>query len=220
MDDNQTLNIEVYSDVICPWCYIGKRRFEAALAARPQLNVALTWKPFQLNPDMPQDGMDRQEYLETKFGGPENAKRTYAPIVDAGAGAGIEFNFEGIKRTPNTINAHRLIDFAASQSSDQEAIVQALFDAYFIRGEDIGDLDVLAACAATAGLDQESVRTYLESDDDRHKIAAQDVSARQLGIQGVPFFVLNGKYAVSGAQTPDAFVRMFDQLVEEMAAAD
>ena len=209
------VQIEVYSDTICPWCFIGKRRFEKALVERPDVEVELTWMPFQLNPDMPPDGMDRHEYLSRKFGGGERAKDVYAPIEVAGAEEGIEFQFDAMERTPNTLHSHRLIHYAQGQSQGQDAVVEALFESYFSRGENIGDIDVLVACAATAGLDPSAARDYLESESDMPRVREQDVMARQMGIQGVPFFVIARKYAVSGAQSPDVFVQVFDTLLEE-----
>lgn len=215
MNEMTALQIEVYSDTICPWCFIGKRRFEKSLVERPDVDVELAWMPFQLNPDMPPDGMDRQEYLSLKFGGAERAKDVYAPVEAAGAEEGIEFQFNAMQRTPNTLHSHRLIHYAGSQPSGQDAVVEALFESYFSRGENIGDIDVLVDCAAAAGLDPSAARDYLESESDMPKVREQDVMARQMGIQGVPFFVIARKYAVSGAQSPDVFVQVFDTLLEE-----
>ena len=218
MNEMGRLQIEVYSDTICPWCFIGKRRFEKALIERAEVDFELTWMPFQLNPDMPPEGMDRGEYLSLKFGGAERAQDIYTPIEEAGAHEGIEFQFKAMQRTPNTLGSHRLIHYARDQTQGQDAVVEALFAAYFSRGENIGDVDVLVDCAAAAGMEPSTVREYLESETDIPQIQAQDAMARQMGIQGVPFFVFARKYAVSGAQSPEVFVNVFDTLREEATA--
>ena len=219
MNDTQPVRIEIYSDTICPWCFIGKRRFETALELRPEVEVQVTWMPFQLNPDMPAGGMDRQDYLERKFGGAAGARQVYAPIEEVGHEEGIAFAFEEMLTTPNTLDSHRLIHYAKSQPSGQDSVVEALFESYFVRGENIGDLDVLTQSAVQAGIDADEARAFLESDTERDQIASQDSMARSMGIQGVPFFVFERKYAVSGAQPPEVIAGVFDTVVEEAAAA-
>lgn len=218
MDQPTALRIEIFSDTICPWCFIGKRRFERALAHRRAPEVEIVWLPFQLNPDMEAGGMERQRYLEQKFGGAVGAKRVYDPIEVAGSEEGIDFRFDAIDRTPSTLDSHRLIHYARNEPSVQDAVVEALFASYFLRGEDIGDPDVLVFCAVEAGLDGDAVRAYLGSEADTHTVRELDVQARQLGIQGVPFFVIDRRYAVSGAQAPENFVKAFDVLGEEARA--
>jgi len=214
------MRIDIFSDTICPWCYIGKKRFEKALAQRTDLELDIHWRAFQLNPDMPEEGMDRKQYVETKFGGPERARDVYSRVADAGSEEDIPFDFAAIRRTPNTIASHRLIRYADDQPGGQDALVDALFQAYFIRGENIGDIDVLVAAAEEANLDPQAVREFLESDEHDHAVRAEDVRARQLGIQGVPFFVIDNKYGISGAQSPEAFLQAFSQaLADEEAAA-
>ena len=203
------MHLDIYSDTICPWCFIGKRRLERALAERPEPGMMVTWKAFQLNPDMPGEGMDRRRYLELKFGGPDNAKRIYDRVREAGREEGIAFVFDDISRTPNTIASHRLIRFA-SRRTKTDAAVSALFDAYFLRGEDIGDSDVLVAVAAAAALDEAEARSYLESGEDAESIRSEDAHARKVGIQGVPTFVLDNKYVLSGAHPPEVLHRFFD----------
>lgn len=214
MQDTRPIQIEVYSDTICPWCFIGKRRFEKALLERTQVQFDLTWMPFQLNPDMPPQGMGRQDYLALKFGDAQRAQDIYAPIEQAGLDEGIEFRFNAMQRTPNTLGSHQLIHFARRHALGQDQVVEGLFDAYFSRGEDIGDIDVLVDCAESAGMDGPSARQYLESGTDQTKVHAEDAMARQMGIQGVPYFVFNRKYAVSGAQSPAVFLKVFDTLCE------
>ena len=203
------MHLDIYSDTICPWCFIGKRRLERALAERPEPGMAVAWRTFQLNPDMPGEGMDRRRYLELKFGGPDNAKRIYDRVREAGREEGIAFVFDDISRTPNTIASHRLIRFA-SQRMKTDAAVSALFDAYFLRGEDIGDSEVLIAAAVAAGLDEAEARSYLESGEDAESIRSEDAHARKVGIQGVPTFILDNKYVLSGAHPPEVLHRFFD----------
>ena len=167
------MQIDIISDTICPWCFIGKRRFERALSMRPQSTLEIRWLPFQLNPTMPSDGMDRRQYLAAKFGGAERAERQYDRLRETGREEGIDFAFENIKSTPNTINSHRLIYFAQN-TGKQEAIVEALFQAYFLDGEDLGDIDVLTKIATAAGLDRAAVARYLVSDQDRSNVVKLD----------------------------------------------
>ncbi len=213
----QRITVDIVSDAICPWCFIGKRRFERALADAPAgLEVAIAWRPFQLNPDMPPEGADRQSYLAAKFGGEARAEKIYQNVTDVGRGAGIAFNFGGIPRTPNTINAHRLIAHAGA-AGKQDAVVERLFQAYFTEGKDIGDTATLARIAAAAGMDEAETRAYLDSDADVERIENEDAMARRMGIQGVPCFIFNGKYAVSGAQEPAVFKEVFATLMREAA---
>lgn len=208
------IEIDIVSDVICPWCLIGKRRLEAALALRPDSVGTVRWRPFQLNPDMPREGMERARYVETKFGGPEGAKRVYDRIRAAGAGDGIDFRFESIVRTPNTVDAHRLIRWSA-EADRQDAVVEALFRAYFTEGRDIGDRTTLAVIAGEAGLDSEAAATMLASDAGEAEIAAETESAYRSGVSGVPCFILDGKYAVSGAQPAEVLADAFDRVLAE-----
>lgn len=204
------MRIDIVSDAICPWCYIGKRRFEKALAQLPPGEISIGWRPFQLNPDMPREGMDRAEYLRLKFGDRGGGK-TYDTVIEAGRGEGIAFDFPAIKRTPNTLEAHRLIRYA-DRDGKQDAVVEALFQAYFTQGMNIGDPATLVAIAAAAGLDGAAVAAYLASDEDRETIQAEDAFARQIGIQGVPCFIIERKYAISGAQPPEAFIEAFEKI--------
>jgi len=212
------MQIDIVSDVICPWCFIGKRRLERALAQRPQMAVEVTWRPFQLNPDMPSEGMARDAYLAAKFGGAAHAGRIYATVAEAGATVDIPFAFERIRRTPNTRDAHRLIRYAAA-SGEADSVVEGLFRAYFIEGRDIGDRATLGAIAGEAGLDGDAARTWLESTADIDEVIAEDRSARRLGINAVPCFIFARQYAVSGAQDPEFFLPVFDLVLNGGAAA-
>ncbi|MGF1594878.1 MAG: DsbA family oxidoreductase [Kiloniellaceae bacterium] len=212
------IQIDIFSDTVCPWCLIGKRRLETALSERPDLEVAIRWRTFQLNPMMPRAGMDRQNYLAMKFGGPENARHLYERIRQAGAEDGIDFNFEAIVRTPNTLDSHRLIRWAAGRGRHNET-VEALFQAYFLRGEDIGATAVLSAAAESAGLDPAEARAFLQSGELESEIAEEDRQARNLGIDGVPCFIFNGRHALAGAQPPKVLVQMLDLAQQEVAEA-
>jgi predicted DsbA family dithiol-disulfide isomerase len=215
---SEAVSIDVYSDVVCPWCYIGKRKLEQALVRLREQNVAVTpnWRAFQLNPDMPVEGMERKEYVESKFGGHERAQQIYARVAAAGNDVGLPFQFERIQRQPNTINAHRLIRHAGDHGK-QDAVVEALFRAFFIEIRDIGDVDVLSDIAASAGLNREAMQAYLASEQGAETVRQEDAVARQLGITGVPFFVFGGKYAVSGAQDAQVLTDAYRQAVQELA---
>ena len=201
--------IDVISDVVCPWCYIGQRRLAEALANLPEGDAArraiVRWHPFQLNPDLPQAGLPRSTYLEDKFGGPERAAQIYARVSAAGATVGIPFAFDRIAIQPNTRDAHRLIAWAQALR-DAGDLVERMFRAYFIDGRAIGDRDVLAAIAGEAGFDAVAARHMLDSDEGVDAIALMDQRAREIGVQGVPFFIFNQHIAVSGAQEPDALL--------------
>jgi len=203
------MRIDIFADTVCPWCFIGKRRLEEALAARPQPGMVVRWRTFQLNPAMPAYGMDRQTYLSVKFGGSQNANRVYETIRETGRGAGLDFRFDKIDWTPNTLKSHQLIHFAADRG-DQDALVERLFRMYFMEGADIGDTEVLADAAEAVGLDRASALDALDANDWRETVLREDEQARAVGIQGVPTFILNGRYALSGAQDPKVLMQMFD----------
>ena len=214
MLNTQPLSIDIVSDVVCPWCYIGKRRLEAALARRASDDVAVQvrWLAFQLNPDIPTPGVDRRSYLEQKFGGPERAKQIYARVKAAGDEVGIAFDFERILRQPNTVDAHRLIAWAQDVDlTASGALIERLFRAYFVEGIDIGDIDALARLAGEAGFDATAARARLASDAGRKAIAAEEQRARALGVTGVPFFVFNQRLAVSGAQPSEVLLGAMEQ---------
>jgi predicted DsbA family dithiol-disulfide isomerase len=203
------MHVDIISDVVCPWCYIGKRRFERALAQRPGLAVTRSWRAFQLNPDLPADGVPRSHYLAAKYGSARQAGRTFAALRSAGHSEDIDFAFDRIGRMPNTVRAHRMILLAADAGCADE-IVEALFRAYFREGLDIGDLDTLAAIGACAGLEWPAVRAYLAGEAGADAVRAEDRRARRLGIHAVPCFVLGRDYAISGAQEPEMFLPLFD----------
>ena len=203
------MKIDVIFDAVCPWCYIGKRRFEQAMAQRPHIQVKPHWRPFLLNPDMPTDGIDRSTYLLRKFGSEARVRRTYGAIEDAGQSVEIDFAFDRIKHTPSSVDAHRLVRVADREDLAGEA-VEALFRAYFIDGLNIGEQGVLLDIAATLGLDGPRTRKYLESDADIPLIYEENTRAHHMGLNGVPSYVFNGHLTISGAQDPHVLARMLD----------
>ncbi|MCW2247409.1 putative DsbA family dithiol-disulfide isomerase [Azospirillum fermentarium] len=210
--------IETFADLICPWCYIGSHRLDRAMAQRPHLTAAARiqtrWQPFQLNPDLPRGGVDRGAYLVTKFGGAERARQVHAVVEETAARDGLPLALDRIRRIPNTFDAHRLVLIAA-RTGHQDAMVRALFHAYFAEGLDIGDRDTLAATAAAVGLDGAEAGTLLAGDAEAAGVHAADRMARQLGLQAVPCYVFNHRYALSGAQEPSSFLPLLDLAVEE-----
>lgn len=206
------MRIDIFSDTVCPWCFIGKRRLERALGGELPEGLEIQWRAFQLNPDMPSEGMDRKAYLEAKFGGPEGARRVYDQIMLAGQGEGIEFEFKSIPRTPNSVQSHRLIRFAMTKGKEDE-VVERLFNGYFLEGKDIGDDQVLTEIAEASGLPREEVEAFLAGDEYREEILGEDLYARQQGINGVPCFIFNGRYALSGAQDPAILRQVIDSLL-------
>lgn len=208
------MQIDIYSDTICPWCYIGKKRLERALAEKPQPEITFRWRAFQLNPTMPREGMNRSRYLELKFGGAAAAEQVYAAVREAGEEERIDFAFDRMERTPNTVDSHRLIRFAESKGL-QEETVETLFQRYFLHAEDIGDAEILTAAAEKAGLDRDEVARFLASEELRSEIVAEDEAARRAGVNGVPCFIVAGRYAMPGAQPPEVLQQMFDVALAE-----
>ncbi len=203
------LTIEVVHDLVCPWCYLGVRRLLRTRARRPDLLVDLHWRPFLLNPDMPRGGMARADYVVRKFGGEERARRLYASISELGLAEGISFRFDRIRRTPSSVDAHRLVRWAARFGRAGE-VVEALFAAHFADGRDIGDGAVLAAVAASCGLRQSAARAFLSTDAELDTVHADNLRAHRLGINGVPCFVVAGRHAIAGAQEPEVIERLLD----------
>lgn len=207
--------VDVISDTVCPWCYIGKKRFDRARAERPGIDMDVRWRPFQLDPTIPPEGVDRHAYLERKFG-PDRARHIGDAIREAGEEAGITFNFDRIERTPNTFDSHRLIRWAASAGCQNE-MVDILFRRYFEDGEDIGDRKVLVDAAREAGMDHELVAYLLIHDKDAELIRHEDRTAREMGISGVPTFLFEQAYAVMGAQEVEGYVRCIDKVAAKLA---
>ena len=203
------ISVEIVFDPTCPWCYIGKRRLERALAKRPSLTVRLLWRPFLLNPDIPAAGLPRDDYLNRKYGGSARVRRVLRAISDAGQSSRIDFAFDRIRRTPSSVNAHRLVRFADAEGL-AHAAVEALFHAYFLFGRDIGDRGVLVDVGAGIGLDPHALGIYLASDADVAFVHREHSRAARLGISGVPTFVMSGNLLIAGAQEPRVLASMLD----------
>ena len=203
------MHIEIVFDAVCPWCYIGKRRLEQALALRPHIRATPRWRPFLLNPGMPPEGIDRTAYLVRKFGSEARVRRIYGKIGEAGQSVEIDFAFDRIRRTPSTVDAHRLVRFAERSGRATDA-VEALFLAYFVDGHDIGDTGVLTGIGEALGLDPGPLRAYLTGDEDAALIHQENARAHGLGINGVPAFVFNRDMVISGAPEPQVLARMMD----------
>lgn len=205
------IKLDILSDPICPWCFIGKVQLEHALASVDSHPFTIEWHPFQLNPEMPAEGMDRRAYLEGKFGGKDNAIKFYAQIAEHAESIGLEVDFGAIKRTPNTIDAHRLIHWAGIEGK-QNTVVDALFKAYFQDGRDIGEHDVLADIADGCGMDAGVLRRLLLSDTEVDDIRKRDAHSREMGVNSVPTFIVDGRHAVPGAQPSDLWLKVIDEL--------
>ena len=212
------MEIHITFDTVCPWCYIGKRRLEMALSMRPQIRVKPNWRPFFLNPEMPPEGIHRTAYLVKKFGSKSRINRIYGTIGEAGQSVEIDFAFERIGKTPNSVDSHRLVRFAHERGLADE-VVEALFVEFFINGRDIGDLRVLTEIGAANGLDAQEVEAYLNTDADVGAIHDENVRAHRLGINGVPSFTFNEKFIISGAQEPQVLARMLDAALATEDAA-
>ncbi len=195
------IKLDILSDPICPWCYIGKTQLDRALEAHPDHPFSIEWHPFQLNPNMPAEGVDRRTYLETKFGGQEGAIRVYSQIDVAAKAAGLDINWEGITKTPNTFDAHRLIHWAGFEGR-QTPVVAAIFRAYFKDGQDIGDRAVLIDIADKSGMDADMTRRLLESDSDVKALQEREAHSREMGVNSVPTFIVANQAVVPGAQQP------------------
>ncbi|MFY8094318.1 MAG: DsbA family oxidoreductase [Niveispirillum sp.] len=207
--------IEIYSDLICPWCFLGKVRLDRALAERPGVRVDLRWMPFQLNPDLPAEGMDRDLYFTAKFGGPERARQMNAVVEQAAARDGLLLRLDLIRRIPSTLQAHRMIRFA-ERFGKATAMAMALFSAYFQQGRDIGDMTTLVRIATDLGLDALEATDYLVGEADMAGVRGSDAQARQLGVQAVPCYIFDRRYALAGAQEHTAFLPMLDLARDEM----
>jgi predicted DsbA family dithiol-disulfide isomerase len=203
--------LDIISDPVCPWCYIGASNLTRTLAARQSHPFAINWRPFQLNPDMPPEGMDRTEYLEAKFGGPEGAARIYGSIENAAREAGLDVDFAAITRAPNTLDCHRVMRWAGPEGV-QTKLAGGLFHRYFKLGEDISDHGVLRAAAEDAGMDGAAIARLLAGDADRAEVQAEASEARDMGVTGVPAFILGGKYALNGAQPVETWNKVIDEL--------
>ncbi|HEY9677578.1 MAG TPA: DsbA family oxidoreductase [Drouetiella sp.] len=210
-NSSASIQLDIYSDVICPWCYVGKARLDEALKTLGnKLNIKTTWKPFELNPSMPLEGTERKAYLQKKFG-TSDLSGMQNRLANAGAENGVQFNFDEIKKVPNTFKAHRLLWFAETKSK-QHALSEILFRNYFFDGKDVGDTDVLVDAAAEAGLDASEVRDFLNSESAVEEVRNEELEGRTLGINAVPTFILNGEVVASGAVPPQELVAAIESL--------
>ena len=212
------MQIQVIFDTVCPWCYIGKRRLERALALRPHVGIDLVWRPFLLNREIPTEGIDRTAYLIRKFGSEARVRRIYGAIAQAGESVDIDFEFDRIDRTPNSVDSHRLIRFALRNGAGPR-IVEILFFEYFIEGLDIGRQDILQEIGERAGLDGNAIGGYLNSEEDIDFVYDQNNRAHRMGVNGVPAFVFNENMVISGAQEPQILARMIDAALAMADAA-
>jgi predicted DsbA family dithiol-disulfide isomerase len=216
-DADETLVIDVVSDVVCPWCYLGEKRLEIALADEPG-PVAIRWRPYQLDPTIPEGGLDRTAYMERKFGRDGRLKAAHDNLVRLGAEVGLPFAFDRIKRAPNTLDAHRLIRWSGSAGAQRE-VVDRLFSAYFVEGRDIGDRAVLLDVAQECGVDADLVGKLLDEGADTDAVKREIAEAQAIGVTGVPFFIFAGRLAVPGAQDPEMLRRAMAQARQALKEA-
>jgi len=219
MSEQSPVRIDVVSDVVCPWCFIGKRRLEKALALKPDVPVEVHWHPYFLNDWIPREGISREQYLTTKFGSPERYKGIAQRVSAAASAEGLDYAMDKISRQPNTLDAHRLIRWAAGigKAADMK---QKLMDLYFTEGADLTNHAVLVQAATDVGLDAEDVREALDSDQDVAEVEQEAASAKEAGIDGVPCFIFGGKFAVSGAQSPEYLAEAIERLAAARDAAE
>ncbi|MCX7303953.1 MAG: DsbA family protein [Hyphomicrobiales bacterium] len=221
MQEKQNLRIDVVSDVVCPWCFLGQKRLDQAIASSPGVDVAVSWRPFQLDPTIPREGMDRAAYMRGKFGDGDGLRAAHARLESLGRAVGIDYAFDAIKVSPNTLDAHRVIRWAGAASPEvQNKLVRNLFRLYFEQGVNIGDHAALADAASDAGMDRAVVESLLASDADRDAVAEEAATAARMGVSGVPCFLFEGKYAVMGAQDVDTLVDAIRQIAEAKAKGE
>jgi predicted DsbA family dithiol-disulfide isomerase len=210
------LSVEIIYDLVCPWCFIGSRRLIRALRRRPELGMNIHWRPFLLNPDMPRAGMSRADYVVRKFGAEDRSRRLFASIAEIGRSEAIMFRFDRIRRTPSSVDAHRLVRFAAGLGR-AEVVADALFTAYFTDGMDIGELDVLVAVGRQCGLEPVETRAYLLSDAAIEQIHGDNLRSHRIGINGAPCFIVGRRHAIAGAQEPEVLECLLNVAALDMA---
>jgi len=221
MTERQHITIDVVSDAVCPWCFIGQKRLDRAVEELPEVDIGVRWRPFQLDPTIPPEGRDRHAYLLAKFGDEKRIEDMHENIARAGAEEGIAFDFGAIKLSPNTLDAHRLIRWAASSGADvQNRVARRLFQLYFEEGADIGDRQVLADAAAECGMDSAVVETLLAGNADTEEVREEIETAARMGVTGVPCFLIEGRYAVMGAQPADVLANAIRQVAEAKARGE
>lgn len=216
----KTLKIDIVSDVVCPWCYLGKARLEAAIGRLKDVSVEINWRPYQLDPSIPRGGVDRKQYMEAKFGTGPRLGEVHKQLEGFGREVGIRYEFDAIKVAPNTMDAHRLIRWAAQAGPGiQDKVVDRLFKLYFTEGADIGNHAVLIKAGADSGMDTAIIEALLPTDAEEAGVIGEIATSKQLGITGVPCFIFNQKYAVSGAQTPDVLIEAMQGAINETTMA-
>ncbi len=216
----KTLKIDIVSDVVCPWCYLGKARLEAAIGRLKDVSVEINWRPYQLDPSIPRGGVDRKQYMEAKFGTGPRLGEVHKQLEGFGREVGIRYEFDAIKVAPNTMDAHRLIRWAAQAGPGiQDKVVDRLFKLYFTEGADIGNHAVLIKAGADSGMDTAIIEALLPTDAEEAGVIGEIATSKQLGITGVPCFIFNQKYAVSGAQTPDVLIDAMHGAMDETTVA-
>jgi predicted DsbA family dithiol-disulfide isomerase len=214
------LRIDIVSDVMCPWCFIGKKNLELAARQAGGVELDIHWRPYQLDPSIPAEGVDRKAYMEAKFGGGERLRAAHERVAEAGRVAGIDFDFEAILISPNSLDAHRLIRWAGSAGPGiQDRVVSRLFEIFFTEGGNVGDHEVLAAVARECGMEEKLVRELLAGDADKDTVQREIETARQMGVTGVPCFIIEARHAVMGAQPPALLARALEQIAAEKNAA-
>lgn len=216
--ERQTVTIDVVSDVVCPWCFVGQKRLDAAATALPDVDIAVNWRPYQLDPTIPKGGIDRQQYMTAKFGSAERVAQMGERLVQLGAAEGIDFRFDRIRIAANTLDAHRVIRWAGTVGEDvQGLLVRRLFQLNFEEGADVGDHGVLVEAAREAGMDAAVVATLLPTDADVEAVQAEIATASRMGITGVPCFLLEGRYAVMGAQDAEVLADAIRRVADAKA---
>lgn len=218
----QHIQIDIISDVVCPWCYLGQRRLALALdEVKDKVDATISWKPYQLEPNAPPEGFDTFDYLSRKIGGPDRVRQSHEMLKNLGAEIGLPFALEKATVFPNTLDAHRLLYWAGKAGTGtQDKVAHALFTANFVEGRNVGDHVVLADIAAACGMDGADVKARLATDEDRDAVRREIADAQRMGVSGVPFFVIDGKYAISGAQGVDVFANALRQIAEMKAKTD
>jgi predicted DsbA family dithiol-disulfide isomerase len=211
------VQIEIFSDVVCPWCYIGKRRLDAVLATEAGRDVQVTWRPYQLYPQLPEGGMPRDDFMKARFGLGADPAVIYRRILEEAEGVGLHLDFSRIRVAPNTLRAHRLLSWA-EPSGRQHDLAEVLFRCYFVEGRDVGDAGELARAAGEAGLDPVAAATVLEGQDELDKVRAELALGEAVGVTGVPFFVLAGKFAIPGAQPQEVMSQFIQRARERLAS--